>query len=59
MLAEQVRFENCKIHIANGVERLFGNVKRCYLSNCNIKDTWPFLFTSNLKELVIKKQVAQ
>lgn len=57
MLVEQMRFENCKVHIAHGVDRLFSNVKRAYMSNCTIKDAWPSLFTSNLKELVIKKSV--
>ncbi|TNV84273.1 hypothetical protein FGO68_gene17556 [Halteria grandinella] len=56
---EQLRLENCKIHINHNVELLFANVKRCYISNTTIKDTWPQLFSSNLKELVVKKSVCQ
>lgn len=52
-----MKLENCKLHIAHGIECLFANVRRCYMHNCQVKDTWPFMFSSNLKELVLKKAV--
>jgi hypothetical protein len=54
---ELFKVENCKIYIAHQVDCLFANVKRCHMNNTFIKDNWPVLFSSNLKELVIKRTV--
>ena len=60
MLAcEYLRVENCKINIKQNCDRLFANVKRCYMSNCCIKDSWPVLFSNNLKELILKRNQSQ
>jgi hypothetical protein len=56
---ELFKVENCKIYIAHQVDCLFANVKRCHMNNTFIKENWPVLFSSNLKELVVKRTVNQ
>ncbi len=41
LACEHLKAESCKFFVAIGVECLFANVRRCYMSNIFIKDTWP------------------
>lgn len=59
LACEHLKLESTKLYIANGVECLFANVRRAFMSNVFIKDNWPQMFSSNLKELILKRTVAQ
>ena len=41
LACEHLKLESCKLYVANGVDCLFANVRRCYMSNIFIKDNWP------------------
>ena len=50
-----MKFENCKFFLKLHCDRIFHNVRRCYMSNCNIKDSFLTFFGEKLEELIIKK----
>lgn len=55
---KNLKLVNSKISIKVHMQLLFANVKRAYLDNCQVKENMLFLFSSNLEQLVIKKNIS-